>query len=663
MLAGASAVRSGCSTSELTCEGDSCSAGRQDLRDGLRRRSLASRVASWCSHLAICGRYPERYKKEQRPSAPVGFPAGRRRNSQHPGGSPGEPALQSSAQQANAHAHPVGSAGKTDIPHGRHRRPRHTSHTVARAFAHRQEGNNSGGQTKHKSHPRRRLHGHTRGQARRNVARSAHKGRHPTAPGFGQPSRGREERPFLSFFHPERRHSNSAYSARSGSEPERSLSLDSAHCGNLGRDPTRKGPSSSPMDQTQEPAVGRQTTGNEDPETPSPRTAAPDAISRVTDDHQGSATQGVLDRSNSLLDPLLSTPQTGALPPGEIGPAMLGNGNLSQYGGLKGKAVGVMIGATVGDVLGSAVEGWTKGDIAALTQGDGVRDFRPSKRGFGTYTDDTQMMLGLGYSLVSLGHLDASHCSQKYAELFDRKRGYGASASKVIQLLKDGGDYQVTGRVYFPEGSYANGGAMRIAPVGIAFRNASNDVLHAATEAALLCTHVHPEAIDAAFIQAAAISLCLNDKQTADDRPALSSRQLIQKLASLARTEEMRTRLLVIDNAMQASMSEMEVLPHISEPFQIRAVDAVACVLLAVCYHFDEPEECIVRSVSYGGDTDTIACMAGAIMGARHGCAWIPSRWWDNLETGEHGKYHILSTALLLSELDLRECEPVDPYM
>ena len=53
----------------------------------------------------------------------------------------------------------------------------------------------------------------------------------------------------------------------------------------------------------------------------------------------------------------------------------------------------------------------------------------------------------------------------------------------------------------YPEGSYANGGVMRIAPVGLAFRNASNDQLHSAVVSALLCTHVHPEAIDGAYIQ------------------------------------------------------------------------------------------------------------------------------------------------------------------
>ena len=52
------------------------------------------------------------------------------------------------------------------------------------------------------------------------------------------------------------------------------------------------------------------------------------------------------------------------------------------------------------------------------------------------------------------------------------------------------------------QGSYANGSAMRIAPVGVAFRNADHQVLYAATEAAVMCTHVHAEAVDAAFVQA-----------------------------------------------------------------------------------------------------------------------------------------------------------------
>ena len=42
-------------------------------------------------------------------------------------------------------------------------------------------------------------------------------------------------------------------------------------------------------------------------------------------------------------------------------------------------------------------------------------------------------------------------------------------------MLRDGTvDYQNSGRLGFPEGSFANGGAMQIAPIGLAYRSAIN---------------------------------------------------------------------------------------------------------------------------------------------------------------------------------------------
>jgi len=117
-----------------------------------------------------------------------------------------------------------------------------------------------------------------------------------------------------------------------------------------------------------------------------------------------------------------------------------------------------------------------------------------SGRGFGCYTDDTRMTLALATSLVECGRVDVAHVSTKYAEFYEPWRGYGGAAHRVMRLLADGGDYRGTGRLQFPEGSFGNGGAMRIAPVGLAYRHADANELAEAVEDALLCTHIHPEA-------------------------------------------------------------------------------------------------------------------------------------------------------------------------
>ena len=89
--------------------------------------------------------------------------------------------------------------------------------------------------------------------------------------------------------------------------------------------------------------------------------------------------------------------------------------------------------------------------------------------------------------------------------------------------LLNGADYRKTGRMEFPDGSFGNGEAMRIAPIGLAYRLASDAVLLKAVETALLCTHVHPEAIDGAFIQAKAVAMLATTNPGGLDR-----RQLVE---------------------------------------------------------------------------------------------------------------------------------------
>jgi ADP-ribosylglycohydrolase len=48
--------------------------------------------------------------------------------------------------------------------------------------------------------------------------------------------------------------------------------------------------------------------------------------------------------------------------------------------------------------------------------------------------------------------------------------------------------------------------------------------------------------------------------------------------------------------------------------------------------HFEDPEKAIIEAVNAGGDTDSIACITGALCGARHGIDAFPDRWIKGLE-------------------------------
>jgi poly(ADP-ribose) glycohydrolase ARH3 len=287
------------------------------------------------------------------------------------------------------------------------------------------------------------------------------------------------------------------------------------------------------------------------------------------------------------------------------------------------------LGTACGDILGAAVEGWPASDIRQKL-GE-VRDFVDSGRGFGCYTDDTQMTLALATSLVECGRVDAAHVSLKYAEFYESWRGYGGAAHRVMRLLADGGDYRGTGRLQFPDGSFGNGGAMRIAPVGLAYRNAAADVLAKAVEDALLCTHVHSEAIDGALVQAKAVATAATTEPESFD-PA----GVVQTLTTVCRTETMQAKLAALADGLRHEDEDVFVIARVGNG--IRASQAVAAALWAFLRYGTTPEECIIRAVSFGGDTDTIGAMVGALVGALHGMAWIPARWYDNIENSEHGR-------------------------
>ncbi|KAL3156858.1 hypothetical protein ABBQ38_001127 [Trebouxia sp. C0009 RCD-2024] len=343
--------------------------------------------------------------------------------------------------------------------------------------------------------------------------------------------------------------------------------------------------------------------------------------------------------------------------------------------GHNSRSVGAMLGCFCGDALGAPVEGRTWQHIA-----EGRLQFGQME--CGCYTDDTQMTIALAQSLVRMNMCNAADATEAYVSAFDDTRGYGGSARATLTALRHGStDYMSSGTWGFPEGSFANGGAMRIAPVGLAYRNADSKVLQQAVADALLCTHVHPEGIEGAFMQAAAVA-ALSNTPTPDGASGTagcgSPKGLLQHLKSLSQVPAMQDKLQVLSDALpDASQAEgsslidgsnwegdadskawqydCEVLGKAGVTgFQIRAMDAAVCALWALCRHWHDPQAVIIAAVRGGGDADTIAAMAGALGGALHGTQWIPEQWFEKLENGPAGRDAAVVLALQLASLDVK---------
>ena len=129
---------------------------------------------------------------------------------------------------------------------------------------------------------------------------------------------------------------------------------------------------------------------------------------------------------------------------------------------MEDRFAGSLLGLALADALGARHEGGALGAAVWWALGGvGSAELR--------WTDDTQMALGLARSLVERKGLDADHLAATWARDADWKRGYGRGARKMLARVRGGEDWRDANRAVFPDGSFGNGAAMRVAPLALWF--------------------------------------------------------------------------------------------------------------------------------------------------------------------------------------------------
>jgi ADP-ribosylglycohydrolase len=85
------------------------------------------------------------------------------------------------------------------------------------------------------------------------------------------------------------------------------------------------------------------------------------------------------------------------------------------------------------------------------------------------YTDDTEMAISIVEVLERRGAIDQDALGEAFARRMDPARGYGAGAYRILQGIRNGRSWRSESYANFRGcGSFGNGGAMRVAPLGAA---------------------------------------------------------------------------------------------------------------------------------------------------------------------------------------------------
>jgi ADP-ribosylglycohydrolase len=225
-----------------------------------------------------------------------------------------------------------------------------------------------------------------------------------------------------------------------------------------------------------------------------------------------------------------------------------------------------MLGAIAGDVIGSVHE-------KAGTKTTHFPLFAPKAR----FTDDTVLSVAVADVLLNGG--DYTSAFHDYYHRYPTA-GYGGTFVKWAAE-----------RQRAPYGSWANGSAMRVAPVGWAF-DTLPDVLNEAERSAAV-THNHPEGVKGAQAVAAAVFLARTGKSKDDIRAD------VQSLFGydLSGTVEGLRPAYKFDVSCAGSVPQSLVAFLDSTGF----------------------EDAVRLAVSFGGDADTMAAIAGAVAEAFYG--------------------------------------------
>jgi ADP-ribosylglycohydrolase len=292
---------------------------------------------------------------------------------------------------------------------------------------------------------------------------------------------------------------------------------------------------------------------------------------------------------------------------------------------------GAILGTAIGDALGRPAEGCRPDEIRDW---GGIRDFLPwfgwEDGPVGTWTDDTQMTMCVAESLIARGgRLDPNDLATRFVDWLPAGRGVGATCRQAVTRLTEGVPWWEAGVA-----SAGNGAAMRVAPVGLLHAGDLPALRHDAALSAVV-THADPMAVSSAIAQAFIVAWCA---QTEPGR--LDVAELVEALAVVLSdvpdpgAAERRPgagdgpfrlvdRLGEVPGLLSADPGEAFAYLF-NGAFVLESLPAALwCFLRSP----EDAEQVLVTAVHGGYDADTVAAMAGAMVGAYLGDGAFPERW------------------------------------
>jgi ADP-ribosylglycohydrolase len=273
-------------------------------------------------------------------------------------------------------------------------------------------------------------------------------------------------------------------------------------------------------------------------------------------------------------------------------------------------------GVSVGDTFGERFFGEPRDSLARIAR----RELRPPPW---TYTDDTEMACSIYEVLAELGAIDQDVLATRFATRMQFGRGYGQGAYAVLTGIREGRDWRaLTYGGFRGMGSFGNGAAMRVAPLGAYFADRSLKEIAEQARLSAEVTHAHAEGIAGAIAVAVATALAWRRRET----PGALGRDWIREVRDAV---PRGYTFSAIDEALAlpASATILEAVGALGNGSGVTAPDTVPICLWVASRRSHDFPEALWETVTALGDIDTNCAIVGGMLSVVCGVEGIPAAW------------------------------------
>jgi ADP-ribosyl-[dinitrogen reductase] hydrolase len=291
------------------------------------------------------------------------------------------------------------------------------------------------------------------------------------------------------------------------------------------------------------------------------------------------------------------------------------------------RVLGGLWGSLVGDALGVPVEFLSRDEVRQ-NRVTGMRGHGTHHQPAGTWSDDSSLLLCSAKSLVQ-HEFDTQDMGERFRAWYQeeiwtphgRVFDVGVTTSEALRRISKGIRAELAGA----DGQFSNGNGslMRILPVSLRFTDEPTKQLLDRVHRASAITHRHPRSQMACGPHALFVrQLLKGSAASVAFKCALDEFRLFYDADPYWAAELDDFQVVLSGDLAGRAEIDME-----SDGYVIHTLNASLWSLLTTTSF----EECVLKAVNLGGDTDTTGCVAGGLAGVLYGLENIPTEWRKSL--------------------------------